>query len=76
MVITSKGQVTIPKHIRDQLGLLPECEVIFEIDGEAARIRRAPDRETRGSKLIAHLAGRATSGMSTDEILEHTRSET
>ena len=32
MRITSKGQVTIPQHIREKLGLLPNTEVEFEID--------------------------------------------
>ena len=41
MRLTSKGQVTIPQEIRERLGLLPQTEVEFEIDGEAVRIRPA-----------------------------------
>jgi AbrB family looped-hinge helix DNA binding protein len=34
--ITAKGQVTIPQEIREELGLLPNTEVTFDIvDGEA-----------------------------------------
>ena len=33
MRLTSKGQVTIPQEIRERLGLLPQIEVEFEIDG-------------------------------------------
>jgi antitoxin PrlF len=41
MRITTKGQVTIPQEIRDELGLLPNTEVTFDIvDGEA-RLRKA-----------------------------------
>jgi AbrB family looped-hinge helix DNA binding protein len=41
MRITSKGQVTIPQEIRDELGLLPNTEVTFAVvDGEA-RLRKA-----------------------------------
>jgi AbrB family looped-hinge helix DNA binding protein len=42
--ITSKGQVTIPKEIREQAGLLPETEVEFEIDGGVVTIRRSAHR--------------------------------
>jgi antitoxin PrlF len=35
--VTSKGQITIPKEIRDQLGLKPGDRVVFEKD-RAGRI--------------------------------------
>ena len=73
MRITSKGQVTIPQEIREQLGLLPHSEVIFEIDGDAVRITKAPASSTRGDALLARMRGAATSGLTTDEILALTR---
>lgn len=42
MKVTSKGQVTIPRAIRQKLGLLPDTEVEWEIRGDAALIRRVP----------------------------------
>ena len=41
MRITSKGQVTIPVEIRERLGLLPNSEVDFEVEGNAVRIRHS-----------------------------------
>ena len=75
MKVTSKGQVTIPIELRERLGLLPETEVDFELDGDAVRIRRAsrPGGGARGAAIIAHLRGRGTVRMSTDEILALTR---
>jgi AbrB family looped-hinge helix DNA binding protein len=75
MRITSKGQVTIPVEIRERLGLLPNSEVDFEVEGNAVRIRRARGRGTRarGRGIVAHLRGKATSGMTTDEIMALTR---
>lgn len=32
MHVTEKGQVTIPKHIRDAVGVLPGSEVTFAIE--------------------------------------------
>jgi AbrB family looped-hinge helix DNA binding protein len=75
MRITSKGQVTIPVEIRERLGLLPNSEVEFEVEGNAVRIRRARGRKTggRGRSIVAHLRGKATTGMTTDEIMALTR---
>jgi AbrB family looped-hinge helix DNA binding protein len=40
--LTSKGQVTVPKDIRDALGLLPGRPVRFELDQDGnARILKA-----------------------------------
>ena len=42
--ITAKGQVTIPKDIRDALGLEPGGLVAFELDEQGrARIMKADD---------------------------------
>jgi AbrB family looped-hinge helix DNA binding protein len=74
MRITSKGQVTIPVEIRQKLGLLPHSEVVFEIDGDAVRIRSAPGSEhSRGQRLVRHMRGKATVDMSTEQILALTR---
>lgn len=37
--VTSKGQVTIPKRIRDELGIAAGSKVEFELAGGAARMR-------------------------------------
>lgn len=73
MKITSKGQVTIPIEIREQLGLLPDTEVEFDVEGDAVRITRARSGTSRGERLVARMRGRATVRMSTDEILALTR---
>jgi AbrB family looped-hinge helix DNA binding protein len=75
MRITSKGQVTIPIEIRERLGLLPHTEVRFEVEGQAVRILREESVGRRGEKLLARLRGRATSGLSTEEIMAMTRGE-
>jgi antitoxin PrlF len=72
--VTSKGQVTIPKPIRDHLGICPGSRVAF---------RRAPDGSiviekadgTRQPSRFAELVGIAGPGPSTDEIMAVTRGE-
>jgi len=76
MRITSKGQVTIPAHIRKEAGLLPGSEVDLAWDGTAVRVMRAcSDRIAgRGVQIVRHLKGRMID-MTTDEILALTRAE-
>jgi AbrB family looped-hinge helix DNA binding protein len=75
MKITTKGQVTIPADVRERLGLLPNTEVEFVVEGNHAIIRKRRRSQRRGAKVVAHLRGRATVSMTTDEILALTRGE-
>jgi len=72
MRITSKGQVTIPKDMRDRFGLQPETEVEFIAEDNTLRLVHAPG-SGKGRKLIKKIRGMATTGMSTDEIMALTR---
>lgn len=75
MRITSKGQVTIPVEIRERLGLLPDSEVEFVVEGTAVRLRkvRGRQRRGRGHSVVERLRGKATARMTTDEIMALTR---
>jgi AbrB family looped-hinge helix DNA binding protein len=46
--VGAKGQVVIPKSLRDELGLVPGSEVDFERDGDGVRILPAGVAATRG----------------------------
>jgi antitoxin PrlF len=72
--LTSKGQVTVPKQVRDYLGLKPGKPVTFERlkTGEIALKAAKTGAKPRMSKF-ARLRGRATIRMSTEEILALTR---
>ncbi|MDE0654428.1 MAG: AbrB/MazE/SpoVT family DNA-binding domain-containing protein [bacterium] len=41
--ITSKGQITIPKLVREALGLAEGDRVVFRIDDQRAVLARVPD---------------------------------
>lgn len=73
MRVTSKGQVTIPRHVRLQLGIKPGSEVEFELDRDGARLVRAKTRG--GAKAVKRMRGRGTVAMSTDEIMALTRGD-
>jgi antitoxin PrlF len=72
--VTSKGQVTIPKPVRDRLGIEPGSAVEFELapDGRIVLVKAKAGRPT--SRFEA-LRGRAGKGLSTDEIMALTRGE-
>jgi antitoxin PrlF len=72
--LTSKGQVTVPKKVRDYLGLKPGEPVTFERlpSGDIALRAAGGVKKPRVSKF-AKLRGRATVRMTTEEILELTR---
>ncbi len=70
--VTSKGQVTIPKKIRDHMGIRAGAAVEFEPlpDGRVELV--AGTRKPRPSRFPA-LRGTATVKMSTREIMALTR---
>jgi len=39
--ITSKGQITLPKQVREKLHVQPGDSLVYEIEGNTVRIRKA-----------------------------------
>ena len=73
VTVTSKGQVTIPKPVRDRLGIQPGSKVDFEVaDDGRAFLRKAGKRLVKPSRF-ERMRGTATSGLTTDEIMALTR---
>jgi antitoxin PrlF len=60
MRITSKGQVTVPKHIRDLLGIAPGDDIGFREEGQAVIVEKIeePPSENAGVALYKHLVGK------------------
>jgi AbrB family looped-hinge helix DNA binding protein len=74
-LVTRKGQVTIPKRVRDFLDIKPGTAVDFALDADGRVVlTRAGARQPRKSRF-AKVRGRATAGMSTDQIMALTRGE-
>ena len=72
--LTSKVQVTIPKPVREYLGLKAGSSVTFErLENGDVVLRPAKTRATRPTTAFAKLRGRATLRMSTEDILALTR---
>jgi AbrB family looped-hinge helix DNA binding protein len=73
MRVTEKGQVTIPKDLRDALGIGAGTEVEFDRRGDAIVVRKSARGPTRGRRLAERLRGRGDVAMTTDEIMALTR---
>lgn len=71
--ITSKGQVTVPKEIRDLLNLKPGSEVNFRYRNNEIVLERA-DGAAPVSRF-EKLRGHAGPGLSTDEVMRLLRGE-
>ena len=58
MLVTEKGQVTIPKHIRAAAGVVPGSEVLFSLDGSKIVMTPVAShvKNDRRAKLLAAAA--------------------
>jgi antitoxin PrlF len=77
--LTSKGQVTIPKRIRDEVQLLPGAPIEFSVNAAGEVVLHRP-RPARGSRRPAPdrfeaVRGRADVHWRTDELMKLLRAE-
>lgn len=80
MRVTTKGQVTIPKEIRDHLGIGPGSEVEFVPTEDGARVIAVDENMSeeeasrRFSQMLGRMAGTLDLGdMTADEYVEWLR---
>jgi len=77
--VTAKGQVTIPKPVRERLGITPGSSVHFELteDGRVVLTRVVLTKASMApaKRRFAQFVGIAGPGMTTDEIMAMTRGE-
>jgi AbrB family looped-hinge helix DNA binding protein len=71
MRVTTKGQVTIPRNVREKLGIVPQTNIDFLED--KGRFYIVKTTKTKRTNRFKKFRGIATSKMTTDEILKLTR---
>ncbi|MBM4309871.1 MAG: AbrB/MazE/SpoVT family DNA-binding domain-containing protein [Deltaproteobacteria bacterium] len=73
MRVTVKGQVTIPRSIREKLGIMPNSEVDFKEENNHVYIVKKTGRSLKRDNKFRRFRGAATIKMTTDEIMALTR---
>jgi antitoxin PrlF len=68
--VTSKGQVTVPKIVRDALGIKEGDEVVFRVEGNRAVLARTPDFLTLAGTIKVPAAKRNAAW---DDVIRRTR---
>jgi AbrB family looped-hinge helix DNA binding protein len=66
--ISEKGQVTVPKALREALGIAPGDRLGFELDGDTIRVRKEPNEDR-----LAALFGTLKLPASVDELVDEMR---
>jgi AbrB family looped-hinge helix DNA binding protein len=73
MRVTTKGQVTIPRNVREELGIVPETEIEFvEENGRFYIVKASGQKPTN---KFNKFRGIANARMTTDEIMAMTRDQ-
>jgi AbrB family looped-hinge helix DNA binding protein len=67
--------VTIPAALRQRHGLHEGDEVDVIEDGNTLRIVRTEASQTRGERLVHRMRSRASTTMTTDQLMELLRGE-
>jgi AbrB family looped-hinge helix DNA binding protein len=75
MRLNSKGQVTIPAALRRRHGLHEGDEVDIIENDDKLCIVRVEMSPTHGERLVHEMRGRATTDLSTDQLMELLRGE-
>ena len=68
--VGAKGQVVIPKHLRDELKIQPGQEVLFERRGTDIVLRKAGTTPLKGRFAGRGLADALLEARATDKTLE------
>jgi AbrB family looped-hinge helix DNA binding protein len=70
--LTSKGQVTIPKRVRDALDLREGDEILFRVEDRRAVVAKTPDFLDLAASVAVPPGKRGTPW---DDVLRRTRTQ-
>ena len=73
MRVTVKGQVTIPRHVREKLGIAAHREIDFKEENNRVYLLKKTGGGAKQENKFHRFRGAATVKMTTDEIMALTR---
>lgn len=73
--LTIKGQITLPKALRDALGWKRDTPLTFIQEKDGIKIIAAPENPDIGKSFVARFTGVADMQLTTDEVMVLTRGE-
>jgi len=76
--VTSKGQVTIPKHVRQKLGIRTGSRVAFKVVGDHAElivVDAAHEVQSSGAGLLRHKRSAVPADFDVATLLKSNRGE-
>jgi antitoxin PrlF len=68
--MSSKGQITVPKAVRDALGIGEGDDVVFRVEGDRAVLARTPDFLSLAGTIEVPAARRNAAW---DDVIRRTR---
>ena len=81
MRVSEKGQVTIPKHLRERAGIKPNSEVSIRLEGSRVVVEALDGNEQRTQRerverflaSLKKLEGTGDPSISADDVMRATR---
>ena len=70
--VTSKGQITVPKAVREALGIEEGDEVVFRVEGNRAVLARTPRFLDLAGSVAVPAARRS---LAWDDVVRRTRAD-
>lgn len=81
MRVSEKGQITIPKHLRERAGIAPNSEVTVDFDGGRLIIAAADRQAEKANRVrleqfmqaLRKLEGTGDQSIDADQLMQMTR---
>jgi AbrB family looped-hinge helix DNA binding protein len=70
--VSSKGQITLPKAVREALGIEDGDDVVFRVEGKTAMLAKTPDFLTLANTFQVPAMKRNAAW---DDVIRRTRAE-